>query len=276
MPTLKSLLDEPRKLPAVPKVAQQLIQTFSDENADFGEIASQISADPVLSAKLLRLANSAYFHFSRTIASIDDALRMLGFVMVRNLVLGHGMAAAFRGTRGIDLGQFWHYNLYTVGASRWLAAKTRLNADVVFTLGLMHGIGQLHLHAAAPDAMAPIDAKLHVLDPGRAALEKEVLGFHHGDVASELARFWRFPEAVTTALRRVPEPLAGDEFSAPAGCVHLGAWRARGEVHLSSPEAQAAAFPRQVAQQLGLTLEGLDTEMPALAELTEGLSSMLD
>ncbi len=276
MLSLKSLLDEPRKLPAVPKVAQRLMLSFSDENASFDEIAGQISADPVLSAKLLRLANSAYFHVSRTIASIDDALRMLGFVMVRNLVLGHGLACAFRGTRGIDLGQFWHYNLYTVSAARWLATKARLDADLVFTIGLMHGIGQLHLHAAAPEAMAPVDARLHVLDPGRAALEQEVFGFHHGDVAAELAWFWRFPEAVATALRQVPQPLGSGAFCATAGCVHLGAWRARGELFATAAEAQAAAFPQQVARQLGLTLEGIDTEMPALAERTDGLSSMFD
>ncbi len=276
MLTLKSLLDEPRKLPTVPKVAHQLMLTFSDENAPFADIARQISADPVLSTKLLRLANSAYFHFPRTIASIDDALRMLGFVMVRNLVLGHGMAAAFRNAQGIDLAQFWRYNLYAASASRWLAARARLNADEVFTVGLMHGIGQLHLHAAASDAMAPIDAELHVLDPGRAALEQSRLGFHHGDVAAELARIWNFPETIAAALRQVPEPRDTDAFSAAAGCVHLGAWRARGAVRAAAPEAQAAAFPQAVGRRLGLPLEVIDADMPPLAELTNGLDSMLD
>jgi len=67
---IKSLLDQPHKLPTVPAVVQKLISSFSDEDVSFKEIAVQISADPALTAKLLRLANSAYFHLSRSIGTV--------------------------------------------------------------------------------------------------------------------------------------------------------------------------------------------------------------
>ncbi len=276
MPTLRSLLDQPHKLPTVPKVAQELMRSFSDEQVSFAHVAAQISADPVLSAKLLRLANSAYFHFSRTIGSVDDALRMLGFVMVRNLVLGNGMAAAFRKTPGVDLPAFWQYNLYVACAARWLAAEAQAQPDAVFTVGLMHGIGQLHLHAAAPEAMAPLDRRMPVLEAARAELERRELGFHHGDVAAELARLWRFPEAMVLALRQAPMPLEGREFSDAAACVHLGAWRARAQLHGWAAEERAAAFPAVVGRRLGLSLDAIEERMPGLAELTDGLQAMLE
>ncbi|WP_044529098.1 HDOD domain-containing protein, partial [Herbaspirillum sp. B65] len=81
---LKSLVDQPGKLPTVPKVVQQLIASFNAEDVSSHDIAQQIAADPALTAKVLRLANSAFFHASRTIGTVDDALRMLGFIMVRN------------------------------------------------------------------------------------------------------------------------------------------------------------------------------------------------
>ena len=276
MLTLRSLLDQPHKLPTVPKVAQELIRSFSDEQVSFAQVAGQISADPVLSAKLLRLANSAYFHFPRTIGSIDDALRMLGFVMVRNLVLGHGMAAAFRKTPGVDLPAFWRYNLYVACAARWLAAEAQAPSDAAFTVGLMHGIGQLHLHAAAPQAVAPLDRQLDVLDAGRAELERQTLGLHHGEVAAALARTWHFPEPIVEALRQVPSPRLDGEFSALAACVHVAAWRARGELRGMSPEELEAAFPLEVGRRLELSPQRIDAEMPPLAELTEGLQSMLE
>lgn len=283
---LKSLLDQPNKLPTIPKVAQQLIESFSAENVSIAEIAGQITADPALSAKLLRLANSAYFHLSRTIGTVDDALRMLGFVMVRNLVLGNGMAAAFRHTPGIDLPQFWRYNLYTACASRWLAGRNDVNADLVFTVGLMHGIGQLHMHASIPEAMVPIDKQMNVLDAGRAGLESQVLGFHHGEVAAELATIWNFPTPIIAALRDVPQPLAASEFSVSAGWVHMGAWRARGEVLALSEEQLCASYPDEVGKRLGLdpqwaqapslgSPDSPNTLMPPLDELTEGLEAML-
>ncbi|MFX5494099.1 HDOD domain-containing protein, partial [Acinetobacter baumannii] len=87
--------------------------------------------------KLLRLANSAFFHASRTIGTVDDALRMRGVIMVRNLVLGNGMVAAFKSTRGMELPQFWRHTLYTAVAARWLSMHAGIhgedNGDAVFT-----------------------------------------------------------------------------------------------------------------------------------------------
>ncbi len=283
---LKSLLDQPNKLPTVPKVTQQLIQSFGSENVSADEIAHQLAADPVLTAKLLRLANSAYFNFSRAIGSVDEALLMLGFVMVRNLVLGHGMVAAFRNTPGMNLKQFWRYNLYTACASRWLAGRAGVNTDLVFTLGLMHGIGQLQMHAGMPATMAPLDRQLNVLDAGRAELEKQALGFHYGEVSAELAKIWNFPLPLCLALRDIPQPLAAHEFSEPAAWVHLGAWRARTEVLEASDEEVVASYPAQVGRRLGvdpawvgaIAAQSPQHEhdvMPALKELTEGLDAML-
>jgi HD-like signal output (HDOD) protein len=273
---LQSLIDQPHKLPTVPAVTMKLIASFSDENVAFRQISEQISADPALSAKLLRLANSAYFHLSRTIGTVEDALHMLGFVMVRNLVLGNGMAVAFRNTQGMDLQQFWRFNLLAASAARWMATKAGLNSDLVFTVGLMHGIGQLQMHVAAPQAVLPLDKLVPVLDGGRAALEKETLGFHNGDVAAELARIWNFPAPIVLALRWVPEPLGAPEFSDAAACVHLGTWVARQALQPTSPEQMQASFPALVAQPLGLSWQQIDQELPPAAELTLGLDSLLD
>ena len=284
---IQTLLDQPGKLPTVPKVTQKLIESFSDEDASIDDIARQIAADPALTAKLLRLANSAYFHVSRTIGTVDDALRMLGFVMVRNLVLGNGMVAAFRNTPGLDLKQFWRHNLYTACAARWLARKGRGNGDLAFTLGLMHGIGQLQMHAVAPAAMAPLDARMSVLAPGRAELEKAELGFHYADVSAELAKLWNFPKPLIDALRSVPEPLAAAEFSDAAGWVYMGAWRARIEVLGLQADDPACAYPTDLGDRMGLgpqwvpPVGGLSNDddedvMPSLKLLTEGLDAMLD
>jgi HD-like signal output (HDOD) protein len=284
---LKSLLDQPGKLPTIPKVAQKLIESFSSEDVSASEIARQLATDPALSAKLLRLANSAYFHVSRSIGTVDEALRMLGFVMVRNLVLGNGMVAAFRKTPGIDLQQFWRYNLYTACASRWLASTADVNGDMVFTLGLMHGIGQLQMHVVMPAAMVPLDKQLNVLDSGRADLERRAFGFHYGDVSAELAKIWKFPQTLIVALRDIPQPLTAEDFSEPAAWVHLGAWRARTEVLSMSDEAVVASYPFEVGKRLGIEpcwvpalavqYPGLATPvMPLLKELTEGLDAMID
>ena len=285
---LKSLIDDPSKLPTIPKVGQQLIASFSSDDVSLTDIAHQLTADPALSAKLLKLANSAYFHVSRTIGTVDSALQMLGLVMVRNLVLGSSLAGAFRNTSGIDLPQFWRYNLYTACTARWLAQRTDVNADRVFTLALLHAIGQLQMHAIMPQAMAPLDRQMGVLAPARAQLEQQVFGFNYGDVSAELARAWNFPLPLTEALRHIAHPLAAPEFLEASALVHLGAWRARAEVLGWSDAEQLASYPADIAERLYLQptwTPALATRahqdpsqpvMPPLAELTEGLEALLE
>lgn len=284
---IKTLLDQPGKLPTIPKVTQKLIQSFGDEDVSIDDIARQLASDPALTAKLLRLANSAYFHVSRSIGTVDDALRMLGFVMVRNLVLGNGMVTAFRNTPGLDMRQFWRYNLYTACAARWLARQGDGNSDLAFTLGLMHGIGQLQMHAVAAAAIAPLDAQMNVLAAQRAELEKRQLGFHYGDASAELAKLWNFPQPLIDALREVPQPLASGAFLPASGWVHMGAWRARIEVLGLKADDPDALYPAELGKRLGLDEDwasaiyasgGAVSEgvMPPLKELTEGLDAMLD
>lgn len=285
---LQSLIDDPSRLPTIPKVGQQLIASFSSDEVSVADIAHQLAADPALSAKLLKLANSAYFHVSRTIGTVDAALQMLGLVMVRNLVLGSSVAGAFRHTTGIDLPQFWRYNLYTACTARWLANRTDVNSDRVFTLALLHAVGQLQMHTVAAQAMAPLDQQMHVLAPGRAQLEQQTFGFNHGDVSAELARAWAFPLPLTEALRHIAQPLAGPEFLEASALVHLGAWRARAEVLGWSDAEQVASYPVAVGERLCLPPawtpalaaharpEARQPVMPPLAELTEGLEALFE
>ena len=286
--SLDALFAIPAALPTVPKVVQQLIQSFGRDDVSVDEIASKLAADPVLSAKTLRLANSAYFHVSRSISTVDDALRMLGFVMVRNLVVGCGMTGAFKAVQGVDLPQFWRHSLNTACAARWLAQATGHNADLAFTVGLMHGLGQLMMHVAAPAAMKPLDKACHPLASERPALEQTELGYHYGTVSAEMAIRWKFPAEVAAPLAAAPLPEPGKPIDPLAALIHIAAWRARVEALHLSPEAVASSWPARVAATLDLPLVWLPGEatlggdhpaltppMPALEELSRGLDSML-
>jgi len=282
---LKSLIDIPSKLPTIPKLGQQLMASFGSEQVSLTDISNQLAADPALSAKLLKLANSAYFQVSHTIGTVDAALQMLGLVMVRNLVLGSTVAAAYKATPGLDLPQFWRYNLETACAARWLAERTGVNADRVFTLALIHAIGQLQMHAIVPQTMAPLDQQMSVLHPDRPQLEVQALGFHYGDVSAELALAWNLPLPLVDALRHIVDPLAAPEFLEAAALVHLGAWRARAEVLGWSEDEQVANYPFEVGERLYLqpnwtpalaARSHADPQplMPPMTELTKGLEEL--
>src|SRR5215510_4937774 len=179
---LRELLAQPQHLPTIPALAQSLIDSFAREDVSFAEIGRLIATDPGLSARLLRLANSAYFRSARAIGSVDDALKFLGVKMARNLVIGGGIAAACKPAPGMAIEEFWRYSLATAGVARWLARPARQDGELAFMVGLLHGIGQCVMRSAMPQDMLRIDTGAHPLSARRSLVERQSLGFDHAEV----------------------------------------------------------------------------------------------
>ncbi|MFZ6677368.1 HDOD domain-containing protein [Undibacterium sp. Tian12W] len=272
---IENLFQQQNALPSIPKVVQEVIDSFNNDDVSIDEIARKLSADQVLSAKLLRLANSSYYHASRTVGSVDDAVLMLGFMTVRTLVVSSGLTSGFKSMPGVDLKQFWRYSLHTAVVSKWLAKKAHCNSDFAFTVGLMHAIGQLVMHAGMPEQMLQVDKTAGPLDPRRPDVERTSFGYDFFDVGAELSKRWRFPDTFATAIKACGEPLQQSEFDQIGAVVHIASWCARGEESHYSKEEREATFPTEVAKKLGIKPELILEEMPPLAELSAGLEDLL-
>lgn len=273
--TLEALLHNQNALPSAPKVIEELIGSFDNPAVSVDDIARKLSTDPVLSAKLLRLANSAYYHVSRSIGSVDDAVRMLGFASVRMLVISSGLVNGFKTVPGLDLKHFWRFNLHTAVAAKWIARQAGENAELAFTLGMMHSIGQLVMHIADPERAQALDKIAGPYDAGRIEEEQSVFGYTFADVGAALALHWKFPAIFAETLQAFPAPLAQDAPNRIAAVVHLAVWRARIEHSGASRDEAEASFPGEVAASLGLAPELLPGRMPTLAELSAGLDELI-
>lgn len=273
--TLQDLFDNPTALPTAPKVVEELISSFDKASVSTEDIAKKVSLDPVLSAKLLRLANSAYYNVSRSIGTVEDAVLMLGFVAVRTLVISSGLVNGFKSVTALDLREFWRYSMHTAVAAKWMAKQTRDNQELAFTIGMMHAIGHLVIHSAIPDKALALDKIAAPLDERRLAVEQEALGFCYADVGAELARRWQFPAVFSDAIAAFPAPLARETVDRLAAVVHLAAWRARAEGEKLTGEQLASSFPQAVADAVGLSADVVIDEMPPLDELSAGLEEMV-
>lgn len=272
---LEALFKQPQALPAVPKIVHELIDSFNSEDVSIDEIAKKLAADPVLSARLLRLANSAYYHVSRSVGTVNDAISMLGFVTVRTLVISSGLTGGYKSMPGMDLSQFWRYSLHTAAVSSWLAKKVGVNVDLAFTVGLMHGIGQLVMHSGMPEQMLHLDKLASPMDPRRIDMERTSFGYSFATVGAELARQWRFPLTFVDAIHHFPDPLAKEAFDSVSAVIHLAVWRARAEHNQLTPEELAATVPTDICKKLGLKPDDFVKDMPPMSELAEGLEAMI-
>ncbi len=262
-------------LPTIPKVVQEVIDSFNNDRVSVEEIAKKLAADQVLSAKILRLANSSYYHVSRSIGTVDDAVLMLGFMTVRTLVVSTGLTNGFKSVPGFDLKKFWHYSMHAAVVAKWLAKQKKTNSDFAFTVGMMHAIGQLVMHAAMPEEMMEIDKIAGALDARRFDVESNSFGYNFADVGAELAVRWKFPVEFATAIRSFPHPAEMEKFDQMAAIIHLAAWRARAFEHNLGPDELLATFPAEVAAKLGISSDTMLNDMPAISELSEGLESLI-
>lgn len=262
-------------LPTIPKVVQEVIESFNNDRVSVEEISQKLAADQVLSAKILRLANSSYYHVSRSIGTVDDAVLMLGFMTVRTLVVSTGLTNGFKSVAGFDLKKFWSYSMHTAVVAKWLAKQKKTNSDFAFTVGMMHAIGQLVMHAAMPEKMLEVDKIANALDARRFDVETNSFGYNFADVGAELAVRWKFPNEFAVAIRTFPHPLEQDKMDVMAGIIHLAAWRARAFEHNLNAEELQSTFPADVATQLGLSADLVLNTMPGMAEMSEGLESLI-
>ena len=212
-------------VPTLPGVVMHALEVMQDSKSDAETVQEVINRDPAISAKILRVANSAFFGFARRVSTIADAVSILGFANVQGLIIGVGAFDAFR-TERLKLGKFWRHSITTATAARWLAQRLRGGAEEAFTAGILHDIGKLIFAVQAGAGYQ------HVLDlereAGVSALEAErtLLEFTHPEVGEAVAQRWNLPPRYVAAIAHHHDPAAGGDeskFCALIGLANLAA-----------------------------------------------------
>ncbi|TSE25462.1 HDOD domain protein [Tepidimonas sediminis] len=253
--TLDELLQQAKAIPSIPRVVSEVLTELDRDDPDTHRLTELIASDPGLTARILKLANSAFFGLTRQIDSVGEAIAVLGFNHLRTLVQAVALGASFKTVPGVNLEQFWRYSVNTAKICRPLARSLRLPEGAAFTAGLVHAVGDLVMHIGMPDVVAKIDWRVSPFDLGRAEVERSVLGYTYADVSAAFAQRWDFPDAIVRALKHQLVPFEGDIYEPLAGVVHMASWRARAQEMNLDREAMRATFPDVVAMLLGLSLE---------------------
>ncbi len=250
------------QIPTIPDVARELIGTLHDDDIPFETVRSAIARDPALAAKLIRLANSARFGLRRQVASLDDAITMVGLNQVRTLAMAACLGSSFSAVRGVDSKAFWQESMATAGYAQWLARTLGTDVQQSWLAGFMVRLGELIIAQKLPDRIDEIERMPHFAG-GRWEREQSMLGFTESAVTAELARRWKFPESIVRALETASDPLQHEPFCRLGGILHIATLLAELELdeHKSHPDA-IAALPHDVVAALQLDSAWLTTHMP--------------
>lgn len=202
--SLTELLKEVEELPTMSPVTQQVLKLTGDPTASVSELSEAILQDQVLTAKVLKMANSAYYGYSRKIFNINEAIVILGFNGIRSLVL----AASVFNIMNTDVdgyflpkGELWRHSMITALFARSLAQKVDIGLrEPAFIAGLIHDIGKIILNTFLKDHFKIV---IDLVETGKINFmeaERKVLGYDHAAVGAIVSERWNLPMMLTEAI----------------------------------------------------------------------------
>ncbi|KAA3656393.1 MAG: HDOD domain-containing protein [Calditrichaeota bacterium] len=200
---LDDLVEVTKDFPAPPLVLTRILELTSQPDVSIEKIEQVISSDAATAAKILRLSNSAFYGRSRNIASIKDAIMLLGIHTVRSLVVASGAYGLYNssGVLGSLKQQMWEHSLATAVLSKMLARQFGdFSPEEAFLAGLLHDIGKLVLVNRFPEKYGQIIQNDEVDIVTALESEIEIFRFSHQQVGSALVDDWLLPENLVQAI----------------------------------------------------------------------------
>ena len=252
-------------LPTLPVVASKLLALTASEETPLTEVADLIVQDMALSAKVLRVANSSFYSFSRQITSINHAVSILGTNAVRSLVLSFSFFS-MQGSNNshFDYQRFWNRCLTEAAAAKVIAEQLPgTDREEAFIAGLLQNIGQLVFATALSEQHQKV--LLDAGDEGKTldeALEEAHLGITHSAVGYEVAKQWGLPELHLHAIRHHHDPkgfTGKDEQQARIVGIVALADHLAAIFHSQTPETAHRRFRKEAKDLLGLNVLATNT-----------------
>ncbi len=195
----------------MPPAAQQLLALMNDDDAPVARVTQIIEQDPALSARILGLANSAYYGRRDRIYKISDAItKVLGLRVVYAQAMSIVLAAPFQAGRclGFQPQRYWFSATACAHLAQRLApaCEPPVAADAAHLCGLLHNLGLLALVHTTPEDMARVFVRAEAEpETGTAAFAAELVGITHQQAGRLLAARWHLPEPVGTVLMHYGE-----------------------------------------------------------------------
>jgi HD-like signal output (HDOD) protein len=217
-------------LPALPSVVTRVLKETESPDASASTVERMISSEPALTAKVLRVVNSAYYGLSGQVTSLGQAIVILGLQQVRNLVLS---VSAFNSIKPKTprqhetMKQFWLHSFGTAAATQLICQKKRLSiqdTETAFVGGLLHDIGRLFLFNNFTQTYDQVLKYAEQKQMPVEHAEKKLLGLTHGEVGGQMGECWKLPKNLVRLISTHEDPIQGETLDPLCCALNIADW----------------------------------------------------
>ncbi|MBQ4431510.1 MAG: HDOD domain-containing protein [Synergistaceae bacterium] len=264
------IINNMQNIKSFPQFVLETMRKLNDPESNAADVARSLSRDEGLVLRVLKLANSAAYGVSRSISNISEAIALLGYKSVSNIILAATVYSAMdKGLTGyaLDRGELWRHSLMVAYTARHLAGITgKVGTEDAYVGGLLHDIGKVILNDYVRFGYGIIVKMVEEKHIPFTEAEWKVLGFDHAEIGELLVGKWDMPEAyrIAIAYHHKPNDLPEDKIQhqplldvvtvANTICLMLG-------IGLGADGLQAYVFPEPI-ERLGITnFDSLLSEM---------------
>ncbi|MGO9481623.1 MAG: HDOD domain-containing protein [Candidatus Kryptoniota bacterium] len=221
---LKEKVQNILQLPALPTIAVEVASLIDNPNTSVSKLTQVISSDQVLTAKVLKIANSPFYGFQRKISTLDFAIVVLGFDSLKEILISISLISSFKKKQDkfFNSKEFWEHSLASGIAARTLARQLgyRISGES-FVAGLLHDIGILVTHQYFHEDYKRI---VEAVTDGKSTfqdMEKAVLFATHGEIGGWLAERWNLPDQLIEAIKFHHKPELAERNPRLTALIHF-------------------------------------------------------
>ena len=266
---LEERVTELSDLPTLPAVVKNISKMVLDKRVSASDIGGLIAKDQGLSARILRIVNSPFYGFPGRISSVTHAVVLLGFNVVKGLVLSTAVFDAFaQQAQGL-----WEHSLGCAIISRGLARELAIQEiEEVMVAGLLHDLGRAILSHVVPEEYEAACRLACARNCHIALAENEIFGVDHAGVAGWLARDWNLPARLTEPIVFHHSPTQARQCTDVAAIVQLADILTRGMGYGRQSDTTMPPLDQQAFHNLGVSFEQIDRVLDqAEVEFAEGI-----
>ncbi len=221
---LARIIRKVQDLPTLPRTVLKITELVNNPKSSAKDLAVVITEDQVLTARLLKLVNSAFYGFPQKISTVTGAVVLLGFDAIRTLLLTTSVFDLFsnRNKKHKDRYEnFWDHSLGCAVGAKIVGNHIRYDkVEELFVSGLLHDIGKIVEVIYMPEEFSNIVSMVEEKNILMVEAEKQILGCTHADVGKLIAEKWNLPPKLINAIAHHHEPDLADNFLLETGIVH--------------------------------------------------------